>query len=346
MCSIWLKKYKIEENISIFSAKTIRHFNNLVIFALKNIDLLLYSMREIICIGHITHDHILTPDIDLHIPGGTAWYFAWGMQALAASDKNEVAPYRLITSVGEEDMPAVEQLREAGVKVEVLPSEATVYFENKYGANMNNRQQRVLSKAAPFTWDRLEPLLQGVDKPYFILGSLLADDFPLDVIKRLHKIGKVVVDVQGYLREVVGEEVKATDWPEKQEALQYVDVLKTNEFEMDVLTGENDPVKAVRKLAQWGVGEVLLTLGDLGSVIYRRKENSTTEIEAFPPKKLVDATGCGDTYTMAYVYRRTQGFSVAEAGTFAAAVASLKLEHSGPFRGTCEDVEQTIRNHR
>ena len=299
-------------------------------------------MREIICIGHITHDHIVTPDIDLHIPGGTAWYFAWGMQSLASSDSNPCSPYRLITAVGEEDMPAVEQLREAGVRVEVLPSPATVYFENKYGANMNNRQQRVLSKAAPFTWDRLEPLLQGVDRPYFILGSLLADDFPLDVIRHLHQIGKVVVDVQGYLREVVGEEVRATDWPDKQEALQYVDVLKTNEYEMDVLTGENDPVKAVHKLGQWGVGEVLLTLGDLGSFIYRRKEDSTTRIEAFPPKKLVDTTGCGDTYTMAYVYRRTQGATVHDAGRFAAAVASLKLEHSGPFHGTVQQVNALI----
>lgn len=299
-------------------------------------------MREIICIGHITHDHIVTPDIDLHIPGGTAWYFAWGMQALAASDTNESSPYRLITAVGEEDMPAVQQLREAGVRVEVLPSQATVYFENKYGANMNNRQQRVLSKAAPFTWDRLEPLLKGVERPYFILGSLLADDFPLDVIKHLHQIGRVVVDVQGYLREVVGEEVRATDWLQKQEALQYVDVLKTNEYEMDVLTGEQDPIKAVHKLGQWGVGEVLLTLGDLGSFIYRRKEDTTTRIESFPPRKLVDATGCGDTYTMAYVYRRTQGAPVAEAGRFAAAVASLKLEHSGPFHGTVQQVQALL----
>ena len=299
-------------------------------------------MREIICIGHITHDHIVTPDIDLHIPGGTAWYFAWGMHALAVSDPAPCSPYRLITAVGEEDMPAVEQLRNAGVNVEVLPSQATVYFENKYGANMNNRQQRVLSKAAPFTWDRLEPLLQGVERPYFILGSLLADDFPLDVIHRLHEIGKVVVDVQGYLREVVGEEVRATDWPQKQEALQYVDVLKTNEYEMDVLTGETDPVKVVHKLGNWGVGEVLLTLGDLGSVIYRRKEDSTTRIESFPPRKLVDATGCGDTYTMAYCYRRTQGASVLEAGRFAAAVASLKLERSGPFNGTVPQVQALL----
>lgn len=299
-------------------------------------------MREIICIGHITHDHILTPDIDLHIPGGTAWYFAWGMQALASTDRQASAPYRLITSVGDADMAAVEQLREAGVRVEVLPSDATVFFENKYGKNMNNRQQRVLSKAAPFTWDRLEPLLKDVDRPYFILGSLLADDFPIDVIRHLHELGSVVVDVQGYLRKVEGEAVLATDWPEKVEALKYVDVLKTNEYEMDVLTDETDPVKAVHKLGHWGVGEVLLTLGDLGSVIYRKKEDCTTKIDAIPPKKLVDATGCGDTYTMAYVYRRTQGASVADSGRFAAAVASLKLEHSGPFHGTCQEVEEII----
>ncbi len=299
-------------------------------------------MREIICIGHITHDHIVTPLIDLHIPGGTAWYFAWGMHALAQSDDAPVSPYRLITAVGPDDMSAVNQLREAGVRVEVIPSPATVYFENRYGANMNNRQQRVLSKAAPFTWDVLEPLLQGVERPYFILGSLLADDFPLDVIRRLHQLGRVVVDVQGYLREVVGEEVRATDWPDKREALQYVDVLKTNEYEMDVLTGETDPVRAVHKLGEWGVGEVLLTLGDLGSVIYRRKEDSTTRVEAFPPARLVDATGCGDTYTMAYVYRRTQGASVLDAGRFAAAVSSIKLERSGPFNGTVPQVRSLL----
>ncbi len=62
-------------------------------------------MREIICIGHITHDHIVTPLIDLHIPGGTAWYFAWGMHALAQSDDAPVSPYRLITAVGPDDMP-------------------------------------------------------------------------------------------------------------------------------------------------------------------------------------------------------------------------------------------------
>ena len=111
---------------------------------------------------------------------------------------------------------------------------------------------------------------------------------------------------------------------------------------LNVLTGETDPAKAVHKLGQWGVGEVLLTLGDLGSYIYRRKEDSTTRIEAFPPRKLVDATGCGDTYTMAYVYRRTQGASVPEAGRFAAAVASLKLEHSGPFRDTVQQVQALI----
>jgi sugar/nucleoside kinase (ribokinase family) len=45
---------------------------------------------------------------------------------------------------------------------------------------------------------------------------------------------------------------------------------------------------------------------------------------------------------MAYCYRRTQGASVLEAGRFAAAVASLKLERSGPFNGTVPQVQALL----
>lgn len=45
------------------------------------------------------------------------------------------------------------------------------------------------------------------------------------------------VDAQGYLREVRGENVFAVDWPEKEEALKYIHILKANEHETEVLTG-------------------------------------------------------------------------------------------------------------
>ena len=56
----------------------------------------------------------------------------------------------------------------------------------------------------------------------------------------------------------------------------------------------------------------------------------------------VDATGCGDTYTIGYLYQRVSGVGIEEAGRFAAAMSTLKIEKSGPFNGSKEDVAQCM----
>lgn len=235
-------------------------------------------------------------------------------------------------------MASVEELRSKGVEVKVLPSKHTVYFENAYGENQNNRTQRVLAKADPFTVEGLE----GEEARFYHLGSLLADDFPLDVLQYLSKKGTLSVDAQGYLREVRGENVHAIDWANKKEMLQYVDILKVNEHEAEVLTGLSDYQQASIRLAEWGVKEVLLTLGSSGSLIYA--DGKFYRIPAYPPKEVVDATGCGDTYVMGYLYMRNKGASYEEAGCFAAALSTLKIEKSGPFSGSEEEVLQIIEN--
>lgn len=103
-----------------------------------------------------------------------------------------------------------------------------------------------------------------------------------------------------------------------------------------MLTGEKNPYTAARILADWGVKEVLLTLGSNGSLIYAG--GNFYEIPAFEPEDVVDATGCGDTYMTGYLYMRNKGASYMEAGTFAAAMCTIKLGASGPFSGTERDV--------
>ena len=132
----------------------------------------------------------------------------------------------------------------------VIPSQRTVYFENTYGENQDNRSQRVLAKADPFTVEQL----QNINAHIFHLGSLLADDFSLDVVKYLSEKGILAVDAQGYLREVRGERVYPIDWTDKLEALKYIDILKVNEHEMEV-PDPDFPIltKPARRLHEWGV---------------------------------------------------------------------------------------------
>lgn len=292
-------------------------------------------MNKICCIGHITHDKIITPETEVDMPGGTSYYFAHAMYHL-----NGGKDFQLVTSLAETDMQAVTDLRQLGINVSVVPSRHTVYFENKYGENQNNRTQRVLAKADPFTVESLKNLKASV----FHLGSLLADDFSLQVIESLAGRGEVSVDSQGYLREVRGEKVYAVDWKEKREALRHIDVLKVNEYEMEVLTGHKDAHDAALQLAEWGVKEVCVTLGNYGSVIL--EDNHFYDICAYPSLRVVDATGCGDTYSTGYLYMRSRGANPSEAGHFAAAMSTLKLEANGPFARTEDDVWHIIKEGR
>lgn len=290
-------------------------------------------MNDICCIGHITLDKIITPKQTIYMPGGTSYYFSHGISHL-----NDWKNYKLVTSLAPSEYSSVDELTGKGLNVEIIPSKKTVYFENSYGINQNNRTQRVLAKADPFTVEKI----QHIEAKIFHLGSLLSDDFSLDVIKYLSKKGILSVDAQGYLREVRGENVYPIDWCEKKEALKYVHILKVNEHEAKVLTGLDDYQAAARQLAEWGVKDVLLTLGSEGSIIYA--ENSFYYIPAYPPKEVVDATGCGDTYMLGYLYMRNKGVSYEEAGCFAAALSTVKLEKSGPFSGTEEDAWKIIKD--
>ncbi len=289
-------------------------------------------MKDILCIGHVTHDHIVTPATPdgVDCAGGTAYYVAWAMSRLP-----KTIDFGVITAVGQDLKHEIERLKQAGIDITDLGSPTSVFFENKYGENMNNRRQRVLSKAAPFTIDQLK----DADAKMFHLGTLLVDDFSPEVVEYLASKGRICVDVQGYLREVREQKVYAVDWKDKLRVLRSTDVLKVNEHEIDVLTdGEKDLRRAARMINKWGVREVLITLGSYGSVIYT--DNKFYEIPGFPPRKTVDATGCGDTYAAGYLYARSSGANPDEAGRLAAAMCTLKLEHTGPFDGTIEEVRR------
>ena len=288
-------------------------------------------MKDICCIGHITKDKIITPRQTVYMAGGTSFYFSYAFNHLP---KN--VSFQLVTKLGESEMKSADDMRQAGIDVLTYPSRHTVYFENKYGENQNDRTQRVLERADPFTVEEMQNVEAGV----FHLGSLLNDDFSTEVVKYLSTKGRISIDAQGYLREVRGEKVYPIDWTEKREILAHTHIIKVNEHEMEVITGLTDPHEAAIRLAEWGVKEVCVTLGSEGSIILA--EGKFYTIPAYKPREIVDATGCGDTYSAGYLWCRAQGMGDEETGKFAAAMCTLKLEHSGPFDRNIDEVKQVL----
>ena len=289
-------------------------------------------MKDICCIGHITKDKIVTPNRTVYMAGGTSFYFSYAINQLPKD-----VTFSLVTAMDPTEKEPVEKMLKAGIDVSMNASRNTVFFENIYGENQNERKQRVLAKADPFTIQQLE----HVDAKVFHLGSLLADDFPTEVVEYLSHKGRVSIDVQGYLRGVRDEKVYPIDWKEKLKVLKHTYSLKVNETEMNTITGLKDAHEAAKLIHAWGVTEVIITLGSEGSLVY--VDDKFYEIPAYPPHEVVDATGCGDTYSAGYLYKRLQGATPTEAGKFAAAMCTIKLEHNGPFNRSIEDVEKIIK---
>ena len=289
-------------------------------------------MKDICCIGHITKDKIVTPNRTVYMAGGTSFYFSYAINQLPKD-----VTFSLVTAMDPTEKEPVEKMLKAGIDVSMNASRNTVFFENIYGENQNERKQRVLAKADPFTIQQLE----HVDAKVFHLGSLLADDFPTEVVEYLSSKGRVSIDVQGYLREVRDEKVYPIDWKEKLKVLKHTYYLKVNETEMETITGLKDAHEAAKLIHAWGVTEVIITLGSEGSLVY--VDDKFYEIPAYPPHEVVDATGCGDTYSAGYLYKRLQGATPTEAGKFAAAMCTIKLEHNGPFNRTTQDVERIMK---
>src|ERR1700744_2375651 len=166
-------------------------------------------MYDICCIGHITLDKVVTTRSEMHMAGGTALYFSSALENMDVS-------YLLVTSLAESEIHYVDDLREKHIEIWAYPSEHTVYFENIYAENQDNRTQNVLQQADPFGIQQLKDVEAGI----FHLGPLLADDISVELIAFLATKGKVSLDAQGYLRKVKNQKVYPVDWPEKEKALQ------------------------------------------------------------------------------------------------------------------------------
>jgi sugar/nucleoside kinase (ribokinase family) len=144
------------------------------------------------------------------------------------------------------------------------------------------------------------------------------------------------MDVQGFTREVVAGQVRPAPPAARFDQLGRLAVLKADDAEILGYTGAGEIAAAAAKVRDAGVREALVTYASRGSTIFG--PDRRIEIAAVPPRRHVDPTGCGDTYLAAYMTRRLTTDDLRECGDFASAVASLKIEHVGPIRGSATDI--------
>ncbi len=286
-------------------------------------------MFDVCIIGHITKDILRIKNEKKEMPGGVAYYFSIAL-------KNLGSKVSLITKVARKDKDLFNNLIRNDIPIFYKDSQKTTTFENIYSEDLDIRIQKVKCVAQPF----VSKDIPDISARIFHFGPLTKEDIPLEMLKLVSKKAKVSLDIQGFLRKIEKGKVESVDWEEKEEALTYVNILKTDETEAKILSGEDNIRNAAEKLSAYSIDEIIITLGSKGSLIYSK--GNFYSIPSFPPKKIVDATGCGDTYMAAYIYQRLKSSNIEKSGKFAAATASLKLEILGPFQGSEEDVLNSL----
>ena len=176
-------------------------------------------------------------------------------------------------------------------------------------------------------------------------GPLLSGDIAMNVYLALKKLpGIKIIDVQGLIRQVRIDNVVWQSNQEVKEILSNFNIIKCDQLELNCITNSTNHHKSIDLLIQWGIEEIIVTDGSHGSTIYSKSEGEF-KIPSFKPNKLIDTTGCGDTFAAIYAYSRLKDYSIFEAGLFASAGASLKIEHIGPLSTSIENIKEKIKKN-
>ncbi len=236
----------------------------------------------------------------------------------------------LYGSVGDDFAESfVSDIKKHGIEAKINKSRETGGFSLIYYDDFGNRHLDLLGRADPI--DSVEDeLLKGTEA--VLIGPILKE-ISFDLIKDIRSRfdGLLFCDPQGLLRGAGSDNRIYHKKPEGiEEILGLFDIVKPNELEGEVLTGINcrkDPFEAAKIIHSWGPKIVIVTLAELGSIIY--DGNEFIEIPAHPVN-LLDSTGAGDTYMAGFTYAYLNNESLRECGTFASCVSSIMIEQVGP----------------
>lgn len=285
---------------------------------------------DTLTIGHISLDYNIDYLDNLIIEvGGAVIYSSAAAHALG----HKVGA---VTKLSEKDISRLSELVIPKEDIYFVPSAASTSIRNKYHtADKERRTCTCIAQGDPFKIADIP----DVKAEIYHLAGLIYGDFDGELIKALSKRGKVAVDVQALLRHADKESgaMYFEDWEEKRQLLPYIDFLKTDAAEAEILTGLSDRVAAAKLFVEWGAKEVVIT-HNTEVLAYDGKTLSTCPIKA---RNLSGRSGRGDTTFAAYITERLHR-SAEDALLVATATVSAKMEAPGPYRGSRSDIMKYI----
>jgi ribokinase len=255
---------------------------------------------NLLCIGHCCHD-LVSGDYKL---GGTASYAA----AIAAQYDIKTS---ILTSTGR-DFLFDSFFAERGISFHNILSAETTVFENIY--ETKGRTQYLRATAEPILSYMLPDELKRNDT---VLLCPIANEISSEILSAFDK-KFIALTAQGLLRKKEESGLisfQNIDW----EKWSVVDIVFLS---IEDIGYDEQIVKEIIE----HISHLIITYGDEGAIIY--KNGNRYHYPSFPAEE-IDATGAGDSFTMAYLIHYLSTEDVASSCIQAHCAASLVIEQKG-----------------
>ena len=261
-------------------------------------------MRPLGVIGPLSRDVVAGSEPRI---GGGPWH---AVRALRALDQSAV----VVAKCGDAERVAfLRRLASVGIPVALVCGGDTTAFSFSYDAE-KHRTMHVDALGEPWHEDELPLRLLGRVE-WLHVAPLLRGDFPPEVLERLARGRRLLLDGQGLVR-VRRQGPLELHGAFDRDLLRHITVLKLAEEEAHAIVGDGD----LEELRALGVQEVVVTFGLRGSLVLTR--GIAERLRAHPVD--ADPTGAGDAFTIAYAGARAAGHGPVSAARRATAlVASL-----------------------
>ena len=285
-------------------------------------------------IGQIVKDYNFLPVKGkkcVKLAGGTAFYstqtyYTLGLKTavLTSFDKNDI-------------FDLTPDFKNGKISIFNNKNATTTEFRNYYKKNkLNFRSQEAIFNNRP-----VRGKLQKAKIYHF--GPLILNDIDIklyQVVKKLN--GLKVIDIQGLYRSIREKKIIEKRNTKVGKFLKYFNILKCDSRELHLIKKFDDKYKIINYLFDIGISEVIVTKGVFGSTIYSKSEGKIS-IPSFIPTKVIDSTGCGDTYTAIYCYARLKKYSIYHSGLLASAGSGIKTEKTGPLYSSFEMIKKKVK---
>ncbi len=203
----------------------------------------------------------------------------------------------------------------------------------------HHRDESLTGGVPPWTWEELEPRLDGVDALYVNLISGFELDLP--TARRLRRVrpGFVYADLHSLLLDRSEGDRRPRPLADREAWLACFDVVQVNEDELALVAGQDPPLSFARAAVHAGLGAFLITRGPGGAIRIARSSGSipweaagAVEVANVPPEAeddRADPTGCGDVWGATCFVRLVIGDPLDAAVRAANRAAVRNLSHRG-----------------